>query len=312
VRRVAITGGTGAFGRQFVRLALEREAERIVVISRGEVEQARLEEDFDHPAQLRCFLGDVRDVQRLTVAFENCDVVVHAAALKRVQSGVYNTPEMIATNCVGTQNVMTAAREAGVKRVLLLSSDKAVMPASLYGASKLMAEHITIGANVIGHARGWPARSSATATSSTRAGRSGRPGKAPVAAKASRSRYRLPDVPVLAHRALRHRAGRPGVEIMRGGEIFVPVLAAPRSTCWPAAAVGARQSHRNRLAHQRGHLVEYLLAPRVARTRHLDDEMPFFVVPQRGTRGPLRHPGLGCPGSTPRPSAEASTVHRCR
>jgi len=147
---ILVTGGTGSFGRAFVKDALESErAFRIVVYSRDEWKQAEMAEEF--PAgpggKIRYFLGDVRDKDRLKRAMVEIDFVVHAAALKRVDAVAYNPSEVVKTNVLGTMNVVDAALDAGVRKVILISSDKAVNPINIYGASKFMAEQYAVHAN---------------------------------------------------------------------------------------------------------------------------------------------------------------------
>lgn len=152
--RVLVTGGTGSLGRALVKRLLKSGAERIVVFSRDEVRQARFAEELgEHPA-LRWMLGDVRDRERLESAMWHVEAVIHAAALKRVDSVSFHPTEVEKTNIAGTRNVIEAAVHAGVKKVLIVSSDKAVSPANLYGASKLFAEQLAVAANLYSWPRG--------------------------------------------------------------------------------------------------------------------------------------------------------------
>lgn len=147
MRSVLITGGTGYFARAMAKRALEEGVQRVCIFSRGEAQQAAMRADFnDHP-DLRWFIGDVRDRDRLALAMRGCDVVVHAAALKRIEVGAYNPTEMVKTNVLGTMNVAEAALQAGVRRVVGLSTDKAWQPISPYGQSKALAESILLGAH---------------------------------------------------------------------------------------------------------------------------------------------------------------------
>lgn len=143
---VLITGGTGFFGRHFVRRLLAGSVQRICIYSRDEFKQARMREAFPDQ-RMRFFIGDVRDQGRLTRAMEGCDVVVHAAALKRIEVGTYNPGEMVKTNVTGTINTIEAAHDAGVERVVYLSSDKAYEPVSPYGQTKALAESLVLAAN---------------------------------------------------------------------------------------------------------------------------------------------------------------------
>lgn len=139
---VLITGGTGTFGHAMVRRLLsENLAERICIYSRGEYAQHRMREEFND-SRLRWLIGDVRDYDRLKRAMHECDTVIHAAALKRIEVVEYNVLEAVATNVYGTENVVKACIDAGVKKAVLLSTDKACEPCTAYGYSKAMAESI--------------------------------------------------------------------------------------------------------------------------------------------------------------------------
>ena len=155
---VLVTGGTGSFGNKFVEIMLSRyRPRRLVVFSRDELKQsemmARFQHRIDHPS-LRFFVGDVRDQARLERAMHGVDVVFHAAALKQIPSCEYNPFEAIQTNVIGAENVINAAIDAGVTRVVMISSDKAVNPINLYGATKLCAEKLFIQGNAYGYPRG--------------------------------------------------------------------------------------------------------------------------------------------------------------
>ena len=141
-----ITGGTGAFGRAFVRRMIDNGHRRICVYSRDEYKQAQMREELGAD-QVRYFIGDVRDKERLRRAMRGCSTVVHAAALKRIEVGYYNPCEMVKTNVLGTMNVIEAAQDAGVKKVIYLSSDKAYQPISAYGQSKALGESLILAAN---------------------------------------------------------------------------------------------------------------------------------------------------------------------
>lgn len=146
-----ITGGTGSYGNAFVKDILTKNPNRVVIYSRDEQKQEDMARKFgalgaEHRS-LRFFIGDVRDRDRLEFAMRGIEVVVHAAALKIVPAAEYNPTECIATNIGGAENVVKAAIRAGVRRVLALSTDKAVNPINLYGASKLAAEKVFIAAN---------------------------------------------------------------------------------------------------------------------------------------------------------------------
>lgn len=145
---VLVTGGTGSFGKKFIEIMLkEYHPEKIIVFSRDELKQYEMRiNGFDDPS-IRYFLGDIRDLDRLKRAFKKVDIVVHAAALKQVPACEYNPFEAIKTNILGSQNVIEAALDCGVQKVLAISTDKAVNPVNLYGVTKLGAEKLFIQSN---------------------------------------------------------------------------------------------------------------------------------------------------------------------
>jgi len=146
---ILITGGTGSFGQMFVKTLLEKYSpKRVIVYSRDELKQSEMKSNplLQNPA-LRFFLGDVRDRERLYLAMRDVDYVVHAAALKQVPAAEYNPHEFIKTNVNGATNVVEASLRAGVKKVVALSTDKAVNPVNLYGATKLCSDKVFIAAN---------------------------------------------------------------------------------------------------------------------------------------------------------------------
>lgn len=144
-----VTGGTGSFGQAFVREILEHNPASVRIFSRNEYYQWQMRQDFNDD-RLRFLIGDVRDRERLRRAMEDVDVVIHAAALKHVPTCEYNPIEAIKTNIDGSINVIDAAIDGGVSKVLAISSDKAVHPLNLYGATKLVEEKLFIYGNVYG------------------------------------------------------------------------------------------------------------------------------------------------------------------
>ena len=156
-KNILVTGGTGSFGRAFVRTVLEKypDVGRLVIYSRDELKQFEMAQEFsteEYP-QLRYFIGDIRDQDRLRRAFEGIDIVVHAAALKQVPAAEYNPFECIKTNVLGAQNVIEACLDTKVSNVVALSTDKAAAPINLYGATKLCSDKIFTAANNIRGAR---------------------------------------------------------------------------------------------------------------------------------------------------------------
>ncbi len=148
---VLITGGTGSFGKACVKYLLKQKLKKIIVLSRDELKQDEMRKRLDSNI-IRYLLGDIRDLERLKFAFKNVDYVIHAAALKQVPAAEYNPDEFIKTNINGSNNIITAAIDCDVKKVLALSTDKAVNPINLYGATKLCAEKLFLNANAMsGH-----------------------------------------------------------------------------------------------------------------------------------------------------------------
>ena len=151
-KTVLVTGGTGSFGRQFSKTLLERyKLRKLIILSRDEHKQYDMQQmsEFAERDELRYFIGDVRDAERLRMAMRGVDCVVHAAALKHVPAAEYNPFECIRTNVYGAENVISAAIHCGVERVVALSTDKAVNPINIYGASKLAADKIFVAANTL-------------------------------------------------------------------------------------------------------------------------------------------------------------------
>ncbi len=224
---VLVTGGTGSFGNKFVEVMLRKyKPRRLVIFSRDELKQSEMMARFSD-ASLRFFVGDVRDRERLERAMHDVDIVFHAAALKQIPSCEYNPFEAIQTNVMGTKNVIDAAIDQGVKRVVAISSDKAVNPINLYGATKLCAEKLMVQGNAYGHARG-------TVFSVVRYGNviASRGSVIPLfRAQRATGRVTVTD-PAMTRFWIQLEQGvefaiRSGA-LMRGGEIFVPKIPSMR------------------------------------------------------------------------------------
>ena len=148
-KSVLVTGGTGSFGKSMVKKLLQDDQVRkVIVYSRDELKQFEMRSVFDS-SKLRYFLGDVRDLQRLKQATDDVDVIIHAAAIKQIPAAEYNPMEAIKTNINGAENVITAAIDNGVQKVIALSTDKAANPANLYGATKLCSDKLMVAGNVL-------------------------------------------------------------------------------------------------------------------------------------------------------------------
>ncbi len=156
-KRILVTGGTGSFGKKFVEMALKKypDIARLVIYSRDELKQYEMAQQYPNSKypNIRFFIGDVRDGERLKRACEGIDIIVHAAALKHVPIAEYNPMECIQTNIMGAENVVNAALDCNVKKVVALSTDKAAAPINLYGATKLCSDKLFIAANNIKGAR---------------------------------------------------------------------------------------------------------------------------------------------------------------
>ena len=149
-KNILITGGTGSFGKKFVQMTLERyKPRKLIVFSRDELKQFEMAQDFptERHSGLRYFIGDVRDKERLLRACRDVNVIVHAAAMKQVPASEYNPTEAIKTNIYGAQNLINVAADLGVESVVALSTDKAVAPVNLYGATKLASDKLFVAAN---------------------------------------------------------------------------------------------------------------------------------------------------------------------
>jgi len=229
-KSVLITGGTGSFGKAFVhRLLTTTDVRRVVVFSRDELKQYEMSEEFRGDSRIRFFLGDVRDVNRLERAFDGVHIVVHAAALKQVPAIEYNPIEAVRTNIQGAENVISAALDRGVEKVIALSTDKASSPINLYGATKLVSDKLFVNAN--GYAGGRPTRFAVVRYGNVVGSRGSVVPffKRLVAEGATR-------LPITDERMTRFWITLPqgvqfvfdSLECMRGGELFVPKIPSMR------------------------------------------------------------------------------------
>ncbi len=147
-KTILLTGGTGSFGQKFTRIVLDKHMPKAIrIFSRDELKQWEMEKRFNSDERLRFFIGDIRDKERVERAMDGVDIVVHAAALKQVPSCEYNPFEAVKTNIIGAQNLINAAIDHNIERVIAISSDKAVNPVNLYGATKMCMEKLFIAAN---------------------------------------------------------------------------------------------------------------------------------------------------------------------
>jgi UDP-N-acetylglucosamine 4,6-dehydratase len=226
---ILVTGGTGSFGQAFVRLLLdEHKPSRVVVYSRDELKQHEMAQRFNQK-ELRYFIGDVRDLPRLERALRGIDYIVHAAALKQVPAAEYNPIECIKTNVFGAENVINASLNLGIRKVIALSTDKAVSPINLYGATKLCSDKLFIAANHLAGLNG--TRFSVVRYGNVIGSRGSvvpffkqcsKTGKLPITdPRMTRFWIRLEEGANFVMRAL---------GMMRGGEVFIPKIASMRIT----------------------------------------------------------------------------------
>jgi len=235
-KAILVTGGTGSFGQAFVKRILSRHRlARLVIYSRDELKQYEMQQKISADS-LRFFIGDVRDGERLNRALAGVDIVVHAAALKQVPTAEYNPIECIKTNVIGAENVINACIDQKVKKVIALSTDKAVNPVNLYGATKLCSDKLFVAGNHLA-GKGGP-RFSVVRYGNVIGSRGSvvpffkecaKAGKLPITdPRMTRFWIRLEDGASFVERCL---------EVMRGGEIFVPKIPSMRITDL-AAAIG--------------------------------------------------------------------------
>jgi UDP-N-acetylglucosamine 4,6-dehydratase len=226
---ILVTGGTGSFGQAFVRrLFAEHRPARVIVYSRDELKQHEMAQRFTQ-TEIRFFIGDVRDLARLERALKGVDIVVHAAALKQVPAAEYNPIECIKTNVFGAENIINACLDQGVRKAIALSTDKAVSPINLYGATKLCSDKLFIAANhlagkdgtrfsVVRYGNVIGSRGSVVPFFKERS----KTGKLPITdPRMTRFWIRLDDGACFVQRAL---------DMMYGGEIFIPKIASMRIT----------------------------------------------------------------------------------
>lgn len=277
-----VTGGTGTFGRAFAARALGLGAARVVVLSRGEAKQAQMAAEM-RDARMRYLIGDVRDERRMREAARGCDVVVHAAALKRVETCEADPYEAVATNVLGTMNVARACIDAGVRKAVLLSTDKAAAPNTHYGATKLCAERLWCRWNV--YAAGLPTRFAATrygnvlgSTGSvvpTWRDQAGKGGPITVTdPTCSRFWMRIEDAVDLVLLALAE---------MRGGEVFVPKIGSSTvATLADAVAPGATVSG---IGLRPGEKLHELLVSDEESRHTVDRGTHYVIMPEAPTWG---------------------------
>jgi len=293
-KSVLVTGGTGSFGRAFIRALLAwSSARKIIVFSRDEQKHYQMEREL-RDSRLRFFVGDVRDRDRLRQAFRGVQIIVHAAAMKHVPLCEYNPIEAVQTNIVGARNIIEAAIEAGIERVMALSTDKAVAPANLYGATKLCMEKLLVAANA--YSGDQPTRFSAARYGNVM-------GSAGSVIPLFREQSLNGHLTITDERMTRFwidmegaiRLVLRGLDLMAGGEIFIPklpttdivTLAEALAPGVPRRTVGIRPGEK---------LHETLISPEESRrTRDLGDLLVIWPEFQFHAQRPEDPPGSQLP-----------------
>jgi len=275
---VLVTGGTGSYGRKFVEiLTKEYRPKKLIIFSRDELKQSEMRAQFDDPC-LRYFIGDVRDAERLKRAFYGVDMVVHAAAMKQVLACEYNPFEAILTNVIGAKNVIDAAIDQGVRKVLSISTDKAVNPINLYGATKLCAEKMFIQGNAY-------AADHDTIMSCSRYGNvmGSRGSVVPLFKKQSeRGVVTITDARMTRFWLTLDQGVRFVIrclEIMKGGEVFIPKIPSVRVVdLAEAIAPGAKLDHIGALPGEKLH--EALISADESRYAEAKEDMYVIHRPR--------------------------------
>jgi UDP-N-acetylglucosamine 4,6-dehydratase len=245
---ILVTGGTGSFGKAFIsELLANHQPRRVVIYSRDELKQYECRQMFKDDLRLRWFIGDIRDLPRLNRAMHGVDYVVHAAALKQVDTAEYNPYEFVKTNIIGSQNVIEACIDAGVKKVVALSTDKASSPINLYGATKLTADKLFITGNH--YAAAYPTRFSVVRYGNVMGSRGS---VIPFFRKLAQAGQSLPitDLRMTRFFITLPQAVRfvlDSFEMMQGGELYVPRIPSMKITDLAQAVAPGAAMHNSGL-----------------------------------------------------------------
>jgi UDP-N-acetylglucosamine 4,6-dehydratase len=282
-KNILLTGGTGSFGKKFVEIVLKKyKPNKLIVFSRDELKQVEMKRVFNQPC-MRYFIGDVRDESRLHRAFNGVDIVIHAAALKHVPVAEYNPFEAVKTNVIGAENIINMAIDNGVQRVVALSSDKAVNPVNMYGATKLCADKMFIAGN---HYSGGTTQFSVVRYGNVIGSRGSvipmfkelkKTGVLPITdARMTRFWITLEEGVALVLRAL---------DLMKGGEIFVPKI--PSMNIMDLAKAIAPECRTKVTGIRPGEKLHEVLIPRDEMRRTVEMGNMFVVCPdEEGWKNP--------------------------
>ncbi len=282
---ILVTGGTGSFGKAFItKLLADVKPRRVVIYSRDELKQYECRQLFNDDRRLRWFLGDIRDLPRLNRAMKGVDYVVHAAAYKQVDTAEYNPYEFVKTNVIGSQNVIEASMDAGVKKVVALSTDKASSPINLYGATKLTADKLFISGNH--YAASYPTRFSVVRYGNVMGSRGSVIPFFRKLADAGESLpitdFRMTRFFITLPQAVEFVLG--SFERMQGGELYVPRIPSMKITDLAQAVAPGATMHEIGLRPGEKLHEEMISAEEGRRTLRLDDSR-FVLQPDLATWG---------------------------
>lgn len=288
-KTILVTGGTGSFGKKFTQMILDKyDIKKLIIFSRGELKQAEMKAKFDNHPKLRFFIGNVRDKDRVYRAFDGVDIVIHAAALKRVPECEYNPFEAIKTNVNGAQNVIDAAIDKGIEKVVALSTDKAANPINLYGATKLCSDKLFTAGNA--YAGGKNTKFGVVRYGNVMGSRGSvipffkkmkETGVLPITdPRMTRFWITLEDAVKLVLKAL---------EEMQGGEIFVPKIPSMKVT--DLATAIAPECKQEIIGIRPGEKLHEVMIPRAASRHTIEFEDHYIIEPDYDWWEKENHPG---------------------
>jgi UDP-N-acetylglucosamine 4,6-dehydratase len=287
-KTILVTGGTGSFGKKFTQMILDKyDVKKLIIFSRGELKQAEMKAEFDNHPKLRFFIGNVRDKDRVYRAFDGVDIVIHAAALKRVPECEYNPFEAIKTNVNGAQNVIDAAIDKAIEKVVALSTDKAANPINLYGATKLCSDKLFTAGNA--YVGGKNTKFGVVRYGNVMGSRGSvipffkkmkETGTLPITdPRMTRFWITLEDAVKLVLKAL---------DEMQGGEIFVPKIPSMKVT--DLAKAIAPECKQEIVGIRPGEKLHEVMIPRAASRHTIEFEDHYIIEPDYDWWGNKNHP----------------------
>ena len=287
-KTILVTGGTGSFGKKFTQMILdEYDVKKLIIFSRGELKQAEMKSKFGNHPKLRFFIGNVRDKERVYRAFDGVDIVIHAAALKRVPECEYNPFEAVKTNVHGAQNVIDAAIDKGIEKVVALSTDKAANPINLYGATKLCSDKLFTAGNA--YVGGKDTKFGVVRYGNVMGSRGSvipffkkmkETGTLPITdSRMTRFWITLEDAVKLVLKAL---------DEMQGGEIFVPKIPSMKIT--DLAEAIAPECKQKTVGIRPGEKLHEVMIPRASSRHTIEFEDHYIIEPDYDWWGKENHP----------------------